>query len=107
MPASFSKRITASMSRVLAAAVACALACMTLASSFAIEELHDHECAGEGCTTCIVLCAARTALSSAAIQAAAQPGRPAPLRTGTGLLPAWALILTAETPVSQGVRLLI
>lgn len=107
MPASFSRGMSAGTRRALAIGLACALACMTLASALAIANLHDHECTGEGCTACIVLRAARTALSSAAVQAAAQPGRSAPLRTGAGLLPAWALILPAETPVSQGVRLLI
>lgn len=95
------------MQRAFLVALACAVSLATFVSAFTIAELHDHDCSGDGCPTCLVLDAAQAMLGSAATAVSPAASDGVVIAVPILVLVAWALALSAKTPVSEKVLLLI
>ncbi len=93
--------------RVSLVALACAVALAAFTSALTIAELHDHDCTGDGCPTCVVLDMAQAMLGSAAAPAALSVAGAAAIMASIFALATWAFALPARTPVSEKVLLLI
>ena len=93
--------------RIALVMLACALACSTIVSTITLIELHEHDCAGDGCQTCHVLEIAQAAISSVTMAAHDLEHAVASQVGAAFLVVAWALMLADQTPVSERVRLLI
>lgn len=107
MASSVRQRLEFVIRRVLLIALACAVAFATFASALTIAELHDHDCSGDGCSTCLVLEMAQAMLGSAAAPIARVAAGSAAIAASILILAAWVLSLSAKTPVSEKVLLLI
>lgn len=93
--------------RIALAMLALFLAVSTLLSALVIAELHDHECSGDDCPTCLVLEISLAVLSSvAAGPLAALPAATVALALGLAIA-ASMLFLPADTLVNLKVRLVI
>lgn len=93
--------------RVLLVALSCAIALAAFTSALTIAEFHDHDCTGDGCHLCLVLDLAQATINTSATPAASLAVASAALVVSIFALAMWNLVLSAKTPVSERVLLLI